>query len=63
MLQKIESIYFVKTIRPACIAAGVTVLTKHDSIFSKESQFKALERIFKDIFRKYFNEKFTTKTE
>lgn len=63
MLQKIESIYFVKTIRPACIAAGVTVLTKHDSIFSKESQFKALERIFKDVFRKYFNDQFTTKTE
>jgi L-rhamnose mutarotase len=63
MLQKIESIYFVKLIRPAMIAAGVTVLTKHDSIFSKASQFKALERIFKDLFRKYFNDEFTTKAE
>lgn len=63
MLQKIESLYFVKTIRPACIAAGVTVLTKHDSIFCKTSQFKALERIFKDLLRKHFNDQFTTKAE
>jgi L-rhamnose mutarotase len=63
MLQKIESIYFVKLIRPAMIAAGVTVLTKHDSVFCKASQFKALERIFKDLFRKYFNDEFTTKAE
>lgn len=63
MLQKIESLYFVKLIRPACIAEGVTVLTKHDSIFAKASQFGRMERIFNNLMRTHFNEKFTTKKE
>jgi hypothetical protein len=63
MLQKIESLYFIKTLLPTCYAQKIKILTKHDSVVCSEHDFKKLERIFMDVMTKFFNDKFTTKVE
>jgi hypothetical protein len=63
MLQKIESIYFVKIIFPMCYNQGIPCLTKHDSLFTTERNFKKMERIFNEVMTKDFNDKFTKKLE
>lgn len=63
MLQKIESIYFVKIILPMCYAQNILCLTKHDSLFTTERNFKKMERIFNEVMTKNFNDKFTKKLE
>lgn len=63
MLQKIESIYFVKTILPTCYAQNMLCLTKHDSIFTTESKAKQVRRIFDDIMKAYFNDQYAVKEE
>ena len=55
MLQKIESIYFVKTILLRCYNLNIPILTKHDSVFTTERNFKKMERIFNEVMKKDFN--------
>lgn len=63
ILQKIESIYFVKTILPICQYSNIPTLSKHDSLFTTERNFKKMESLFNEVMTKHFNKKFTKKNK
>lgn len=60
-LQKIESLIFIESLLPLCHYSGIQVLSKHDSIYSKVSEFKQLMKIVKPFFDTLFNGKYDIK--
>ena len=60
-LQKIESLIFIESLLPLCYYSGIQALTKHDSIYSKVSDYKKLLKIVTPFFNALFNSNYDIK--
>ncbi len=60
-LQKIESLIFIESLLPLCHYSGIQVLTKHDSIYCKVSDYKRMMKIVKPFFNNLFSKNIDVK--